>query len=265
MKRGLLLMIVGLIATVAFSQKRETRQVSGFTGINASGVFNITVLKGDTESLTIEADEGIMQYIHSEVRNGILHLNFDNRNRLKNIKALKTSIVMKNLENVIISGACKLTTVDQFSPDKLNTYCSGASTMTINAITGQLSIESSGACKIMINASVTGDTNLNLSGASKIRGELTSNHVKLNSSGVSSIEITGTANNIIIDVSGASKIIAEDFKVKTATVRSAGTGNVTVNASDSLNVNASGPSTVKYKGAPVVEVNVSKMATVRSI
>jgi len=261
----LFLVITGLTTMNAFSRKIETRPVSGFTGIDASSVFDITVTKGGTESLTVEADDEVMPYVRSEVRSGVLHLYVDNSNKLKNIKALKASIVMKNLDKVTLSGACKLTANDLFTPDKFKGDCSGASNLTVNLNTNQLNIETSGACNILIKANVTGDTNLKMSGASKIRGELKAVNVLFQSSGVGSIELTGSATDIKMDISGASKIITEDFTVKTATVKSSGSCKVTVNVSDHLKVNSSGASSVKYKGSPTLEVNNSIASRVSKI
>ena len=266
MKRVLLfLMITELATMVAFGQKKETRSVSGFTGINASSVFNITVSKGNTESLIIEADDNVMPYVRSEVRNGVLHLYIDNNKQAKNIKILKASIVMKNLDNVTLSGACKFTTNDLFTPEKFKVDCSGASGIEVNLNTGQLNLEASGASKIRIKANITGNTGLNVSGTSKIQGELKAANVELSSSGVCSVELTGSADDFKIDVSGVSKIMAEDFIVKTANIKSSGSGKITVNATNALKVNASGASSVNYKGSPSIELNKSQAVKIRNI
>ena len=266
MKRVLLfLMIVGLTTTGAFSQKKETRSVSGFTGINASSVFNITVAKGGTESLTIEADNEVMQYVRSEVKNGVLNLYLDNKNKVKNIKTLKASIVMKNLDKVTLSGACKFTANDLFTPDKFKGDCSGASSMDVNLNTGQMNLESSGACKINLKVNSTGNAEFNVSGTSKIQGDLKAVNTKLNSSGVCSVDLTGSATDLKIDASGVSKIYAENFVVKTATVKSSGSGKITVNVTDNLKVNSSGASSVNYKGSPTVELNKNRASNVRKL
>ena len=57
MKKLLFSLFVAGLTLSAFCQKTETRAVSGFTGIDASNAFEITVTKGNTESLTVEADE----------------------------------------------------------------------------------------------------------------------------------------------------------------------------------------------------------------
>jgi hypothetical protein len=266
MKRVLLfLAITGLTTVLASGQKKETRAVSGFTGIDASSAFDITVTKGGTESLVIEADDDIMPLVRSEVRNGVLHLYLDNHRQIRNIKTLKASVVMKNLDKAVLSGASKLTANDLFTPDKFKGDCSGASNLTVNVNTGELSISASGACKIQLKANVTGNAKFDVSGASKIQGELRAENVKFDSSGVSSLELTGSANDLKIDVSGTSNIKAGDFSVKTATVESSGTSKITLNVANALNVNSSGASSVEYRGSPAIQANTGGTSKIRKI
>jgi cytoskeletal protein CcmA (bactofilin family) len=266
MKRVLSVMIIVLTTTVVFSQKRESRTVSGFTGIDASGVFDITVSKGNNESLSIEADDAVMPYVRSEVKNGVLHLYLDNNdNKFKNINGIKASIVMKDLDNVTLAGACKLVANDLFTPDKFKCDCSGASNMTANLNTNQLSIETSGASKTQLKANVTGDAKLDLSGASKFKGELKASGATIDCSGVGFVELTGSASNLKMDVSGVSNVNAENFIVKTANIELSGNGNVTVNATDALKVNSSGMSTLNYKGTPTLNISSDKMTKVRKL
>jgi hypothetical protein len=262
----LLLLIVGLTnAGGAYSQKKEIRAVPSFTGINASSVFDITVIKGDTESLTIETADNVMQYVRSEVRNGVLYLYLDNTNRLRNIRALKATVVMKNLERVELSGASKFTAKDLFTPQTFKVSCSGVANVEVNVNTGQLNVETSGASDIRIKANVTGDTDIKASGTSKIRAELRANTVKNSSSGASSLELTGSAADFKMNISGTSRIKAENFAVKTSTIGSSGASKVTLNVSDNLEVNASGTSSIEYKGSPTIEVKVSRTAKVKKI
>jgi hypothetical protein len=261
----LVLMIAGLTSMFASGQKKETRQVLGFTGIDASNAFDITVSRGNAESLVIEADEAVMPLVRSEVRNGVLHLYLDNANRVKNIKTLKATVVMKNLASVSLSGACKFTANDLFTSDGFTGDCSGASSMSVNISTGGLSIASSGASKIQMKANVSGDAKLNVSGASKIQGELKATHVKFNASGASTVDVAGSATDIKIDVSGPSKISASKFTVQTATVEASGPSKTTLNVADHLKVNSSGPSSIEYKGSPAIEAKVGGTSKVRKI
>ena len=269
MKRVVLFLVVaGLTTMVTFGQKKESRpMVSDFTGVDASSAFDITVTKGSAESLIIEADDAVMPYVRSEVRNGVLHLYLEKGadKKIKNIKTLKASIVMKNLDKVSLSGACKFTANDLFTPDRFKVDCSGASNLAVNVHTGQLDIDASGASKIQVKANVTGNAKLDVSGTSKIQGELKAGNVRINASGVSSVELTGSASDIKIDASGTSNIKSENFEVKTATIKTSGTSNITLHVTDTLNVNSSGISTINYKGSPVIEMKNSGNAKVQPI
>jgi len=261
----LFLMLIGLMPAMTFGQTAETRQVSGFTGINASGVFNITVTSGDAESLVIEAEDNVMPYVRSEVRNGILYLYLDKKNNLKNIKLLRASVVMKNLENVTLSGTCKLAAKDLFSPDKFKSECSGATELTVNLNTNQLNVQMSGACKMEITANVTDKTDLDLSGTSQMTGTLKTNALMIRNSGVGSVTLTGSATNADINISGTSKVNAENFVIQNADITSSGISEVTVNVANDLKANVSGMASVNYKGNAAMKVNTSGMGKIRKM
>ena len=250
------LVVAGLTATFSFGQKVENRPVSDFTGINASGAFEITVVKGNTMSLAIEANDDTMPYVRSEVNNGVLHLYLENNAPKRvNSRTVKASIVMKDLDKVSLSGACKITANDLFTPERFKSDCSGSSNMTININTGQLSIKASGTSKIQITASVTGETGINVAGSSNIHGEMRVNNMKFNSSGSCEVNLTGSAMDVILDMAGASTFKAGDFTARTAVIKSSGSSNATVNVTDALNVNSAGASTVNYKGSPTITIN----------
>ena len=260
MKKSVLFFVIaGLTAMSAFGQKKETRSVSGFTGIDASCVFDITVTKGSTESLTIEADEELLPYVRSEVKNGVLCLCVENDacKNARNIRTLKASVVVKNLDRVSLSGACKLTANDLFTPDSFTGKCSGASNMTVNVNTGRLKIETSGAGKIQLKADVTENAQLSFSGSANAQMELKAGNVKIESSGSSSFDLAGSTKDFNVKTSGASKIKAEDFTAKNAKINSSGSSNVTIAVTDALNVSSSGSSSVSYKGTPTVKISSS--------
>ncbi len=265
MKRVLLSIIFIGLTLAAFCQKKETRPVSGFTAIDASSVFDITVTKGNTESLVIEADDEVMPYVRSEVRNNVLHLYLDNGKKVNNVKILKAYVVMRNLEKVTLSGACKLTAKDLFTPDKFKSDCSGASSLYLNLKTNQLNVQMSGASKTELTADVANDAKVDVSGSSNMLLDLKATNVKFSSSGVCSVDLNGSASDIKIDVSGSSNIKAANFTVNSATVESSGTSNVALAVTKSLKVSSSGASTVSYKGSPTIDVNTSGASKIKSL
>lgn len=261
-----ILLSLMLICTVftAYSQKKEVRQVSGFSGISASSVFEITVTKGNTESLTVEADDAVMPYVRSEVKKGVLHLYLDNGNKkLSDVKNLKAYVVMKNLDNVSLSGACKLTSKDQFTPDQFKGDCSGASNMDLNLKANKLDFDMSGASSLTLNAEVAGEAEWDLSGSSKIQARINASKVSFSTSGLSNVELSGSCNKFDIETSGTSTISAFDFAAKTAFIESSGTSKLELNVTEKLKVESSGASTITYKGSPIVEQHNSGASKIK--
>jgi hypothetical protein len=57
----------------------EDRQVSGFDGIAFDGIGELIITQGDTESLTVQADENVMPHIVTEVRGSELNIHMTAR------------------------------------------------------------------------------------------------------------------------------------------------------------------------------------------
>jgi hypothetical protein len=248
MKKIILLTILSGMALAAAGQLTETRKVSGFTGISASGVFDITVTKGTAESLVITADEDVMPYVRSEVHGGMLKLYLDRP--VRNVKTLKAAITIKELEEVRLSGACKLASEAVFTPANFSGDLSGSTSLRLTVQTGRLSLDASGASRIAIDATVETTAAFDFSGAVQLQGNLKANHLNVDMSGSSKISLAGVANSASFDVSGAVKINAEDLVLKEATVESSGVSAINLHATETINVHSSGASAVRYKGNP---------------
>jgi len=233
----------GLTVIFIFGQRMETCPVSQFTGIFASGTFEITVVKGNEESLLLEADNDIMPYVHSKVKDGVLKLYFDKKiPEDMRYKTVKVNVVIKDLNKVFLSGRCMLISNDTFSPTKFKVMCSGHSVMMININTKQLDISVCGKNKIQINANVIDDTEVNMSGYSEV-------------------DLTGSTTNFKIDISGFSSVKAKDFIAKTANINSSGTCNVNVNVTDVVKINSSDTTTINYEehhGLSIINQSTTK-------
>ena len=248
MKKIILLLILSGMALAAAGQLTETRNVSGFTGISASGVFDITVTKGAAELLVITADEDVMPYVRSEVRGGVLKLYI--ARSVRNVKTLKAAVTIKELDMVRLSGACRLASDAVFTPAKFSGDLSGATSLKLTLNTGQLSLDASGASKATLHATVKDAIIFDLSGAIKIQGELETNRLTADMSGSGLLELSGSANDASFDVSGATKIRAGNFLLKNISVKSSGASGVEIHATESLRVHSSGASAIRYKGNP---------------
>jgi hypothetical protein len=102
------------------------------------------------------------------------------------------------------------------------------------------------------------------SGASSVGGEIQAGEMSIEASGASSISLAGGAANLVLEVSGASSVDLESFPVTDLRAELSGASSAVVNASGTLDVEASGASELSYLGNPTLgSVNTSGASTVR--
>ncbi len=81
--------------------------------------------------------------------------------------------------------------------------------------------------------------------------------------GASELELQGNARQLVVELHGASKLKAFGFVAEEATLEAHGASTAKVNASNSLEIDANGVSSVRYRGKAVVKINKSRTSTVR--
>ena len=188
---------------------KQERDVSPFHAIRVGGSFEVSLIQGDRESLVIEADENLMDFIRTEVSGHTLVV--ETEGNLRNYDRLKLYITFRELELIDVSGA-------------VNIY--GDNTLTF----GDLTIESSGATELTLDLE-----------ASSLSMEL---------SGASEIDLAGHCRTANLESSGASELRAGNLETEKFTLNISGAGESTVFVTNTLDVNVSGASQVRYKGNP---------------
>jgi len=103
---------------------------------------------------------------------------------------------------------------------------------------------------------------LDVSGASKVTGDITAGDADFEISGASTVQLEGSANNMDANVSGASRFNLGGFTVNNANVTFSGASTGTVNLSGKLDANLSGASKLSYIGEPTMgTMNITGAST----
>ncbi len=128
---------------------------------------------------------------------------------------------------------------------------------------GLRGVDFSGATK----STVAGFVNLNeldikLSGASTGQFSVQATRTNVNLSGASNLQLNGSGATLSTVVSGASLLQAFTYPVSEADLEASGASTARVNVAARLVANASGASSIRYRGTPVVEKRVSGASTV---
>jgi hypothetical protein len=105
---------------------------------------------------------------------------------------------------------------------------------------------------------------LELSGACEVVAELEANRLDLDLSGASKLTIDGVVGYLDADCSGACKLYLADLKATTVDFDCSGASSAEFWVTESLDVEGSGASNVRYKGEPkTVNVNTSGASSVK--
>jgi len=124
----------------------------------------------------------------------------------------------------------------------LNIYISAGNIKDID-ISGAVDIKGTGKFKM-------DELNIEISGAGDIDMDVELRNLSFNCSGAGKLNLSGTAENVTAELSGATDINAFDLIAKSFTLSSSGAGKANVNATEKLDIETSGATTVKYKGTP---------------
>lgn len=202
------------------------RTVESFKGIDVSGALDIYLTQGDAISVKVETDDNLQEYIIAEVKNNTLKLYTKPRVTIKKMTKANVYITFVDINNIDISGACKITGENKFSFNELN---------------------------------------LDLSGASKVKMDLDAKQMKIDASGASNLTFKGNIAQMIADFSGASDLNGEDLIVKKLKLEGSGASTIKIQVTESLSADVSGATTLKYKGNPetnsVSSSGASKIST----
>jgi len=188
---------------------------SGISQLDVSDVFNVYVSFSETEeSVQVEANEN-----------------------------LHSLIEMSQSGNKLIVGLQK------------NTSISGAPVLNVYIKTATLTkVKAEGASFVEFeNLLETSQLDVEITGASKVSGNIEVVDLVANLTGASILDVSGESNSFEIDASGASEMYDFDFVSNTLNANLEGGCNISLTINEKLNVRATGASNVFYKGNGVIE------------
>lgn len=109
----------------------------------------------------------------------------------------------------------------------------------------------SGASKFTTENSMQGDSlSIDASGACAINMKVSTSNLDATISGASSVTFEGNTKTLHSNVSGASTLKAYKLNSSITDIKASGASTAKVFASDKINANATGSSTIKFKGDP---------------
>lgn len=212
-----------IISSASLAQKSETLEGNGksvtrdipvqsFSAIKASGVYELRLSQGSTESVKIEADENLQDLfsVKNEGSKLVIDMKKMKNLNLKSKNKMRVHVTFKNLNDLDLSTVGNVLSDNQFTFTNLT-----------------------------ISSSSVGNIALKLSG----------NKLTVKNNSVGNIDLDGKAETAVFKNSGVGNLEAGEFVVQNLEIDNSGVGNATVNATKDLKVSENMLGKVKNKGA----------------
>lgn len=198
----------------------ETREVSNFDRVELDSIGELTVIQGEPESLTIEAESNIARRVITDVVGGTLTIEFTGGTLGDVIptEPIRFELTMKDISGIKLSGAGRI-------------YSAGIATP-------NLDLDVSGVGDVIVD-------------------KLEAERLAVNLTGAGTIDLAGKIREQNVKLSSVGNYSARGLESNRAVIALTGAGTATLWATEELDVKISGVGTVDYYGDPVVSQDIS--------
>lgn len=212
----------------------QTVDVKNFDSVSLEGSGNVYVEQGDSESLTVEADDNILPLLENNVRGRELVLSMKPNQSIDPSSPIVYRLVVKDLNGIALKGSGNF----YISPIRSND-------MAISLLgSGNINLKGLDADSVSIDLSGSGNITVE-----DVAVKTVDTHLK----GSGDIKLDGKSDAQTMSVAGSGNYLAPDLETGSATVSIPGSADVTVWANDSLHVTINGSGTVNYYGSPKID------------
>jgi hypothetical protein len=167
----------------------ENRNVTGFTGVDFRGDWQLFIEQTGSESLSVTADDNILPYLTSEVRAGRLVLEDKDHANLTPTGSVIFRLTVKNLDRIELSGDGSVE-AKGIRADVLRINLSGDGRVTIDGEAGRQDVHLSGDGRVDAERLMVKEGRVDLSGDGHVIVTVT-DKLDVNLSGDGSVEYIG--------------------------------------------------------------------------
>lgn len=214
-----------LVALPALAQEGRATTSGTFDRIILDGAVELRLKQGDRDEAIVAPDSDA-QDVELRVHNGRLVVHDTGSWRFWSKSRPKIDVQLRDLRQLIISGASDVYATGPFKSENLTLHISGSGLVRFD----QLSAE----------------------------------QLRFIISGAGDGQLTGKVDDLRLSVSGKGKVQADQLRATNAVVQISGVGNAQLWVTDSLRVGISGVGTVEYWGDPKVSRSSTGLATINA-
>jgi len=203
-----------------------TRNVSDYDGIGVGGSFDVKLVAGNEGKIVINAEENLIPYLITEVRDNYLKIKWQKGVSINSHKRILVTVPFEEISKVSLAGSGDVYTDNS----------------TIN----------------------TEKLKVSLAGSGNIKLSLKTDNVSASIAGSGDINLNGLTYNFKASIAGSGDVHAFELEAKTADLKISGSGGIRTSVSDMLKVSISGSGDIYYKGTPKEDVKIAGSGGIHS-
>lgn len=203
----------------------QVHDVKSFTTLELAGVLNVYIEQGDKESVTVETDDNLHEYVIIENRGKTLIVDTQKRISIKRKSKMNVFVTVRDIDRLHISGVGH--------------------------------VETSETLRLK-------DLDLRIKSVGNVTLDLEADYLDARLSSVGNVSLSGKIGEAEIDNTGVGKLAAYDLQNEILKLKASGVGKTEVYASKELAIKSTGVGNVYYKGdAVITDLNVRGVGKVK--
>lgn len=224
----------------------KTVDVSNFERVTLEASGDVYIQQGSTESLTIEADDNIMQWLDTRVTGDELILGMKPNGNLNPSQSVVYHLTVKDLSGIFLKGSGDFY-IEPVESESLQVSVAGSGDVEIKGLTSdKLAIELTGSGNIILKDVDVETVDTSLKGS----GDIT---------------LVGKSSTQTLSVSGSGNYLAGDLETESTEINISGSADVTVWTKEQLFVDISGSGNIYFYGEPNTDQSGSGSGNLTSL
>jgi hypothetical protein len=181
----------------------ETRDLPSFHSIDFRGNGRILLQQGERQTVSIRADDNIMNRLRTEVKHGCLTISSDKW--VMDESSVVYTIVATDIHEISVSGMGELESRETISAQELHVSLSGTGEITLDLDTENLKTTISGTGEMRLRGT-TKNHDVDIKGVGELQAyDLTAYSTRVDISGAGECKIT-VIDDLTVDISGAGSV-----------------------------------------------------------
>lgn len=239
--------------------KIEQTNISDFHTLSIGNELDVVLVKSMIPSVTVEADSNLHAAIQFQVNDSIL--NFQINKTVKRAKEFKVIVrYTEPLKFISLSGNVDVITENDLQISELNLLLKDNAKINASIVTDTFNLENnidstfklSTNCVLKVQSKIV---NLSLNERSNNSIDINTESLQITTRNYAKLDIEGFSYNLEANFSEKSSVDASKLLTNVAKLKLSEKAQASIQASDTININASGSSVLDLYGEPVITID----------